>query len=314
MTYEQIETFMAIMTCGNITNAANFLHVSQSTASSRIQQLEDELGVPVLIRRKGHQNVELTSYGRAFLSTAGQLFSIWKDLQNIRTLASIDTLTVASVDAVNNYTFVPLFSRHIDNHPNIRLTIRTHHSDEIHGLISNRTADIGFVFSRSPYPDIISRPVYRELMYLICHKDSPYYDGINCSELEPENEIFLRWGIDYQQWHDRHFSPERYPLISVNTGSMLQHYLDSPGRWAIAPMSVVRAISHNTNLKFCTLAEPPAPRICYMLTNRYPTQRSLEVIRIFVNELEEFIADNQDICTFESWMLEQQREYRKGFM
>lgn len=303
MTYEQIETFLTVLTHGNISAAAENLCVVQSTVSTRIQQLEEELGTPLFIRKKGHRNIELTPYGNAFVPIASQWTSLWRDSQNLKTLANINTLTVASVDAVNNYTFVPLFNSHINNYPNIRLTIQTHHSDEIHGLVSNRIADIGFVFSRSPYPDIISKPVYRELMYLICHKDSPYYDGIKCSELEPENEIFLRWGIDYQQWHDRYFNPERYSLVSVNTGSMLQHYLKVPGRWAIAPMSVVRAISHRSNLTFHTLAEPPTPRICYMLINRYPTARRLEAVNVFKAELEEFIINSQDICSFEEWML-----------
>ncbi|MBQ6972820.1 MAG: LysR family transcriptional regulator [Synergistaceae bacterium] len=304
MTYEQIETFIAVMTYGNITSASNFLHVSQSAVSSRIQLLEEELGAPLLIRSKGHRSIELTAYGQAFIPIASQCASSFKDSRNLRTLANILTLSVASVDAVNNCTFVPLFSRHIEAFPNIRLTIRTHHSDEIHGLISNRTADIGFVFSRSPYPDIISRPVYRELMYLICHKDSPYHDNMPCGELQPEDEVYLHWGLDFQQWHNRFFPPDRYPLVSVNTGSMLQHYLDVPGRWAVAPMSVVRAISHRENLTYYTLDEPPSPRICYMLTNRYPTQRRKTAIDTFTAELEEFIAGNEDICAFESWMLE----------
>ena len=304
MTYEQIETFIAIMTYGNITSASNFLHVSQSTVSARIQLLENELGTPLFMRHKGHRTVELTTYGQSFVPMASQWASVFKDSRNLRTLANISTLSVASVDAVNNYTFVPLFNRHIEAFPNIRLTIRTRHSDEIHGLISNRTADIGFVFSHSPYPDIISKPVYRELMYLICRKDSGYYDGMPCSELQPENEIYLHWGLDFQQWHNRFFPPERYPLVSVNTGSMLQHYLDAPGRWAVAPMSVVRAISHRENLTYCTLSEPPSPRICYMLTNRYPAQRQKAAISTFIHELEEYIDSNPDICTFESWMLE----------
>ncbi|MBQ7154481.1 MAG: LysR family transcriptional regulator [Synergistaceae bacterium] len=303
MTYEQIEAFIAIMTYGTITSASNFLHVSQSTVSSRIQMLEDELGATLLVRHKGHRNIELTPHGQAFLPLASQWSSVFRDSRNLNTLASIQTLSIASVDAVNNYTFVPLFNRIIDTQPNIRLQIRTHHSDEIHGLISNRTADIGFVFSRSPYPDIISRPVYRELMYLICRSDSPYYDGISPEELEPDNEIYLHWGLDFQQWHNRFFPPDRYPVISVNTGSMLQHYLDAPMRWAVAPRSVVNAIAHRKNLTCRTLSEPPAPRICYMLTNRYPNSRRVEAIRTFTAELEEFIAGNSDICRFEEWML-----------
>ncbi|MBQ7544851.1 MAG: LysR family transcriptional regulator [Synergistaceae bacterium] len=304
MTYEQIEAFIAIMTYGTITSAANFLHVSQSTVSSRIQMLEDELGTALLIRHKGHRSIELTSYGQAFLPLASQWSSVFRDSRSLKTLANIRTLSIASVDAVNNYTFVPLFNRIIDTQPNIRLQIRTHHSDEIHGLISNRTADIGFVFSRSPYPDIISRPVYRELMYLICRKDSPYYDGISPAELQPELEVYLHWGLDFQQWHNRYFSPERYPLVSVNTGSMLQHYIDAPMRWAVAPRSVVNAIAHRTSLTCYTLSDPPAPRICYMLTNRYPNARRLEAITVFTSELEKFIAGNSDICRFESWMLD----------
>ena len=305
MTYEQIEAFIAIMTYGTITSASNFLHVSQSTVSSRIQMLEDELGATLLIRHKGQRSIELTPHGQAFLPLASQWSSVFRDSRNLNTLANILPLSIASVDAVNNYTFVPLFNRLIDTQPNIRLQIRTHHSDEIHGLISNRTADIGFVFSRSPYPDIISRPVYRELMYLVCRKDCPYHDGIDPAELEPENEVYLHWGLDFQQWHNRFFPPNRYPVVSVNTGSMLQHYLDAPMRWAVAPRSVVQAIAHRENLTYCTLSEPPAPRICYMLTNRYPNSRRLEAISTFTAELEDFISSNQDICTFEEWMLKQ---------
>ena len=40
-----------------------------------------------------------------------------------------------------------------------------------------------------------------------------------------------------------------------------------------------------------------------MLTNRYPNSRRLETVRKFTSELEEFIACNTDICTFEAWML-----------
>ena len=70
-------------------------------------------------------------------------------------------------------------------------------------------------------------------------------------------------------------------------------------------MSVVRAIAHCEKLTYYTLNEPPAPRICYMLTNRYPNSRRAEAVKTFIAELEEFIADNPDICTFESWMLKQ---------
>ena len=304
MTYEQIETFLIVATYKNITAASKYLFVSQSTVSSRLQQLEDELGTPLLIRHKGQRNAELTNYGSAFIPIASQWASLWKDTQHLKALPDIKSLNIASVDAVNNYTLVPMFQKHLEDHPRVKLSIMTYHSSEIYSLVQNRTADIGFAFSSISYPDVIAIPVYRELMYLICNKKSNYGDNIACKDLPVEKEIYLRWGSDYQQWHDRHWSPGVYPLISVNTGSMLQRYLDYPDNWAIAPMSVIQgAMRSNPELTFHSLKEPPAPRICYEIKNRFPNVTLLEPIELLEKELQEFIEEDESICSFESWML-----------
>lgn len=305
MTYEHIETFLTVVVTGSITAAAKKLFVSQSTVSSRIQQLEQELGTPLILRQKGHRNISLTNYGDSFIPIAGQWAALWKDTQNLKKTEDITILHIASVDAINNYTFVPFFKNHLENVPNIRLSINTHHSNEIYNLVENRTADIGFVFSQISYPDIVSVPIYRELMYLICHKDSPYYHGIECEKLDPKKEVFLNWGTDYKQWHDRHWSPNVFPLVQVNTGSMLQRYLDQPERWGIAPMSVITgAIRSNPNLTYYSLKEPPSPRICYEIKNRYTKVSHQAAIEAFETEIKTFVEKDENICSFESWMLQ----------
>lgn len=305
MTYEQIEAFLGIVNYGTISSAASNLFLSQSTISTRLAQLEEELETPLIIRGKGHRNVSLTQSGSAFIPIAHQWAALYKDTYSIKDNSGISTIRIASVDAVNNYTFVPLFSEHIEKHPEIRLDIRTHHSNEIHNLIWNRQADIGFVFSQISYPDIISTPVYRELMYLVFHRSSGYRDGISCTDLNRSHEVFLSWGPDYRRWHDAHFTPAELPLITVNTGSMLQRYLTEPGRWAIAPMSVIRgAMRSNPDLDFCKLNESPDPRICYMLTNRIPPINLSEAIDAFCTEMRDYISRDSNICSFEDWMLQ----------
>lgn len=300
MTYEQIETFLTVVTYGNISAAADHLFVSQSTISNRLQSLEEELGAQLLIRQKGHRNVELTVYGQAFIPIANQWSDLWKTTRNLKNMGEIQTLNIASIDAVNNYTLLPLFHSHIKTYPRIKLSIHTHHSGEIHSLIESHTADIGFVFSEVRYQNVISRPIYEELMYLVCHKDSAYHHDIRPEELNPENEIFLSWGSDYQRWHDRHWNTNRYPVISVNTGSMLQHYLHEPNHWAIAPMSVVQAFRQQDELVYYTLQDPPAPRICYQLTHRYPKASHIKAIKLFEEELEAYIENNPNIHTLKS--------------
>lgn len=309
MTYELIETFLSVVTYGNISAAAKYLYVSQSTVSSRMQMLEQELGVSLFIREKGRRQIELTPYGNSFIPIASQWASLWKETLNLKTLKNIQTITIASVDAVNNCTLASFFNDCIEMFPDIRLCIRTHHSDEIHELVESRVADIGFVFSRNNYTDIVSKPIYRELMALMCRADSDYYDQMDPAELDVENEIFLNWGIDYMRWHDTYIKGGKYNAIQVNTGAMLQGYLNVRNRWAIAPMSVIEyAIKNNDNLTYYSLKGSPPPRICYEITNRYPNANHVPAMNELHQALENHIEHNSAICSFKDWMLTEAKE------
>lgn len=304
MTFDQIRTFLTVIECGSISTASNVLFASQSTISSRIKLLEEELAVQLLIRNKGVRNIELTPHGKAFIPIAQQWLSLWQDTKRITEQGKIQTLNIGSVDLINNFTFFPLYQRYLSQYPNTKLCVNTFHSPEIHSLIENRIIDIGFVFSQVKYQNIISKPVYREKMYLICHQESDYYDNIHPTDLDIENEIYLRWGADFEQWHHAHWDPHRHPVITVNTGSLIARYLDKPGYWAIAPMSLVSHIKEFYHIACYQIQEPPPPRICYLLTHRYAKPSLMETIKIFEQEVTDFVSSNANICRFESWMLE----------
>lgn len=299
MTYEQIESFLTIVNYGNISAAADHLYVSQSTISSRIQALETELGVPLLLRQKGQRRVELTPYGESFISLAGQWAALWKDTQNMKSMAAVQTLRIAMIDVVNDYTFVPLFKSHMRKYSNIRLSLNTFHSHDLDPLIQAHTMDIGIGFRPSHYPDVVTRPIYKEAVYLVCSKDSPYYDGISPTELNPEKEIFLSWGPDFQQWHDSYWGSEVHPLLAVNNGALMRHYLDVEGSWALAPDSVVKKLCSLGNLTSHSLSDGPPPRVIYQLTNRHPGAARQQAIEIFNEELRAFIAENESITGYD---------------
>lgn len=66
--------FLAVAREGNITAAANFLHLSQPTLSRQIKDLEEELGVQLLVR-KSHR-VSLTPDGMRFRKRAEEIVSM----------------------------------------------------------------------------------------------------------------------------------------------------------------------------------------------------------------------------------------------
>ncbi len=66
--------FLAVAREGNITAAANFLHLTQPTLSRQIKDLEEELGLQLLIR-KSHR-VTLTSEGMLLRKRAEEIISM----------------------------------------------------------------------------------------------------------------------------------------------------------------------------------------------------------------------------------------------
>jgi len=300
---DEIVTFLAIVEQGTISAAAQKLYVGQSTVSHRIHALEEELNVSLILRGKGQHTVILTETGKRFIPIAHQWLSLWKDTQALNSRTYRYTISIGSVDLVNSYTFVPLYKSIITDHPELCLDIRTHHSGEIHSLLCDHHIDVGFVFSRVHLPDIHSRPIYRELMYLVCNQQSPYYDGIDPKKLAATDEVFLNWGNDYLLWHDSYWPDHRYK-IKVNTGSMIENYLGGdPLNWAIAPMSLVSVMKRSPNIVNYKLSPSPPPQICYQLTPRFPKPSSEKAVLRFLKMMDAYIDSSESICAFQEWML-----------
>ncbi|MBS2034543.1 LysR family transcriptional regulator [bacterium] len=78
LNYHHLHYFWAVAKQGNLTRAAEQLHVSQSALSTQIRQLEDELGQD-LFERRGRL-LELTEAGRIALDYADQIFSRGEEL------------------------------------------------------------------------------------------------------------------------------------------------------------------------------------------------------------------------------------------
>jgi DNA-binding transcriptional LysR family regulator len=285
----EIETFLMIVKTGSISASAREMFATQSTLSYRIKLLEEELEFKLLVRSKGNRNVELTNKGKDFLAIANQWMSLWKDTKNIKNKSDIYSITIGGVDSINNHSFVPHYLNLID-HKRINLDIKTYHSNEIYSLLENYNVDIGYVFSKSPNKNILTKHLYSEKMYLICHSESSYYDKIKLSELKRTDEVFLSWGPDYNHWHDQFWNSHENLYISINTGSMLANYLENnKNSWAIAPYSVIKSLQNSGNFTYYETSPNPPKHSCYELMHRYPKGSQLDAIKLFTSLLDSYL-------------------------
>jgi LysR family transcriptional regulator, flagellar master operon regulator len=68
---ELARTFLTVIATGSFVAASQRLHVTQSTASARIQRLEEQLGASLFVRNSA--GVELSAAGRQFQRHASLL-------------------------------------------------------------------------------------------------------------------------------------------------------------------------------------------------------------------------------------------------
>ena len=69
-----LQYFMAVARHENITKAAEELHLTQPTLSRQLSDLEDELGVQLLVR--GKRKTQLTEAGLIFKARAQEILSL----------------------------------------------------------------------------------------------------------------------------------------------------------------------------------------------------------------------------------------------
>jgi DNA-binding transcriptional LysR family regulator len=172
----QIEGFVETARQGNLSRAAEILHVTQPALTARLQTLEAELGSPLFIR--GRRGMQLTDAGRAFLPYAQRaILALQEGASLIAELGRGGTgeLVLGAAPAVSTYVLPGLLLRFTQRHPRVRLVVRTGHSEEILEMAVRREIDLGLV-REMRHPEIESRPLYDDELVLVAHATHPFAD------------------------------------------------------------------------------------------------------------------------------------------
>ncbi len=88
MNLRQLKYFVGIVEAGNMTRAAETLHVAQTALSTQIRLLEDDLGVPLLVRHS--RGIEPTEAGRLLFARGQALLRQVEDVRSEVTKLAAD--------------------------------------------------------------------------------------------------------------------------------------------------------------------------------------------------------------------------------
>lgn len=143
MHLDQISTFVAVIESGSYNKASAKLFLSQPTITHRINKLESELGISLLVR--GKKEVLLTKEGEIFLNYAREMLqSFQESLKRLESLKSELTINLGYGDSLRyfmmNNVINSITSASFDTHYHFK-TLRD--VDVISNLLENKI-QIGF--------------------------------------------------------------------------------------------------------------------------------------------------------------------------
>lgn len=122
MTFEQLRYFIAVMECDTFFDAAESLHISQSTLSKQIMKLEKELDLKLLDR--SHRRALPTEAGTLFYEEALQLHKKYTHaLSRIHSYKASHSqnLRIGTLPFLAQYQLIPLFKEFTERYPSTSL-------------------------------------------------------------------------------------------------------------------------------------------------------------------------------------------------
>lgn len=296
MKQDDIETFLTLNKTGSLTKAAETLYVSQPTVSHRLKDLEEELGISLLVRGKGQRRIELTQKGEEFVAIAERWLALMAETSALRNQEDEVYLRIGCPDTLNS-TVMLSFYRRVLNDPkiNLKLKLSTHYSHNIYDLLEQHAIDLGFVFHLLKFKNIIVEPVLRERMVLVQESGGAVSgDRIYLSELDPSNEICFYWESNYQIWHDQMISKGKRNSIEVDIFQLLSFFLEEPCKWTIAPLSVARYLKQKQNVVISDIADKrkPPERITYMIKHKDLSEAREADVNLIRDQFLEYFSES----------------------
>ncbi|MCL2657117.1 MAG: LysR substrate-binding domain-containing protein [Betaproteobacteria bacterium] len=163
MDIRQLRYFVSIVDYGSLGKAAEKLYVAQPSLSQQIAKLENDVGVPLLIRSS--QGVKPTAAGQAMYRHARLVLHQMEQLrQEVRegVGAESGTVAVGFPTTMASILGMPMFERIRQRYPGIRLQFFESMSGYLNELLANGRLDLAILFRDTNTPGISAQPVFDE--------------------------------------------------------------------------------------------------------------------------------------------------------
>jgi len=292
MELRHVRYFDAVAETLNFTRAAERLHVTQSTLSHQIRQMEDELGV-VLFDRSG-KKVRMTEAGELLRSyMAPALAQIDRGVQALRNPgdAPISHIRLGTTPSFNR-RMVPLcVSAFLSQHPGHQVTVEELSAGAIAQGIANDELDLAVSYQPAEAGELWFEPLYKEEMRLVVGAAHPLARRrrVRMVELHHLRMVMLPGSFATRQLLDECFEAAgAVPLVVAQLNSV-SPMIELIRLTDLAGIITETAVEPAADLRVIPLEDPTPVRTPGLLwrrgDSRSPTVRTMaDIIRRAVGQ------------------------------
>lgn len=210
MDIDQIRTFLGVVANGSFLEAANRLHVTQSTVSTRIQRLESYLGVTLFVRNRS--GAALTTSGHRFLRHAKSLLLTLEQARHDIGLPSRyrASITVGARIALWEELLPRWVGTMRKQAPDISIRSEIGFEEDLMRALIEGRMDVGLMYTPQHNPGLQIEHLFDEtLVLLTTDPDKPWPN---------EDYIYVDWGAAFYAQHSISYPDLERPPQVVNIG------------------------------------------------------------------------------------------------
>ncbi len=188
-TLRQLEVFLATAHFENVTQAATSLSMSQSAASSALQDLEQRFSIQ-LFDRAG-KRLQLNELGKSLRPRAEALMAQARELEQGLSLHSeIGEIKVGATLTIGNYLAVSIMAAFMKLHQGAKVSLTVENTAAIASRVRNFELDVGLIEGELQEASLEVIPWRADELVLFC---SPSHPFAQYRELSDEQLLQAQW-------------------------------------------------------------------------------------------------------------------------
>jgi DNA-binding transcriptional LysR family regulator len=265
MDIRQLQYLSALAREKHFTRAAQACNVTQPTLSGRIRQLEQELGVPIVMR--GQRYLGLTPEGEKVFKWARLILDNWQgmadELKGIRGKKGelVGRMVIGVIPSA--LPMVSLLTRGLAHtHAGIDFTILSHSSEEILRDLHDFSIDAGITYlDNEPVEGLLKAPLYAERYCLFIAETHPLAQRYSVTWFDAAQEplCLLTANMQNRRIIDQAFARANcHPAPRLETNSIMNLVANVRimGLASIMPENFLNVLGPMEGIRAVPLADP----------------------------------------------------------